>query len=199
MTILFKSIRPNPYSSIPKIGYGHNVANLIPLTNSADISLRISLKLFLSVLPLVRDPYELPSYMNLKADEVSELLSLLDRATSEEFVEFNFSVFTLAELLSSLTIFAKMASNCVILHSSGITKVLFKVLESEQYDIQKMGLELAISLLQCGSVCQNVFTAYLDFTFLLRFLSYSPCLTINVLAMNALSLFQWNLDDGEYA
>jgi len=194
---LFKTIRPNPYSSISKIEYGNNISSIIPLINSPDVSLRISLKMFFSVLPVVTDPTELPSYMNLKTDEVSELLNLLDKATSEQFVELDYSAYTLTELLSSLIVFAKMVSNSLMLYSTGITDVLFKVLESQYYGIQRMGLELVISLLQCSSVCQDLFTSHLNLASLIKFLDYSPCVTISVLARNAVSYYQWSLDHGE--
>jgi len=149
------------------------------------------------MLPVIIDPPELPSYMNLKSDEVSELLSLLDKATSKQFVVLDYSAYTLVELLSSLIVFAKMASNSLVLYSTGITQILFKVLESQQYDIQRMGLELVISLLQCSSVCQDVFTSHLNLVSLIKFLDYSPCVAISVLARNVISHYQWNLDDGK--
>lgn len=136
---------------------------------------------------------ELPPYMKLKDDEASRLLDMLDRATSTDYVTENYAVFTLAELLSCFTVLTKSNFNCLALYNSGITKTLFKVFELHHYDVQKLCLQVFISLLQFDSVCSDIFTSNVNILYLLKYLHQSPCITISFLVENALSYYQWNL------
>jgi len=193
--ILFKAIQPDPYSSISKIGYGI-IKNLIPLTGSSDLSLRIGVKMLLSVLPATidNDSDELPPHMHLKDDETSRLLNMLDEAMTKEYVTEGYACYTLAELLSCLVVLTRCHSNSLSLYESGITRLLFGMFESHHYDIQKLCLEVVISLLQFDSICNDVFTSTVNLLYLLKHFHQSPCVTISFLAENALSYYQWNLD-----
>ena len=196
MVILFKATQPDPYSSISKFGYGI-IDCLVPLlTTSSDCSLRICIKLFFSVLPAIMDTDldELPTYMKLKDDEASRLLDMLDGATCKDYVTEEYAEFTLAELLSCFTVLTKSSYNSLTLYCSGITKILFKVFESHHYNVQKLSLQVFISLVQFDSVCSDVFTSDVNILYLLKYLHQSPCITISFLAENALSYYKWNLD-----
>ena len=196
MVILFKATQPDPYSSISKFGYG-TIECLVPLlTTSSDRSLRIYIKLLFSVLPAVMDTDldELPTYMQLKDDEASRLLDMLDEATCKDYVTEEYAEFTLAELLSCFTVLTKSSYNSLTLYCSGITKILFKVFESHHYNVQKLSLQVFISLVQFDSVCSDVFTSDVNILYLLKYLHQSPCITISFLAENALSYYIWNLD-----
>ena len=195
VVILFKAIQPDPYSSISKFGYGI-IKCLVPiLTSSSDHSLRICIKLLFSVLPATIDTDldELPTYMQLKDDEASRLLDMLDGATSKDYVTEQYGEYTLAELLSCFIVLTKSNYNSLALYNSGITKIFFKVLESHHYDVQKLCLQVFISLLQFDSVCSDIFTSNVNFLYLLKYLQQSPCVTISFLAENAVSYYQWDL------
>ena len=150
--------------------------------------------MLLSVLPATMDKGldELSPYMQLKDDETTQLLDILDKATINDYVPEGYAKFTLPEILSCLVIFMKRSSNSIALYNSGITKLLFKIFKSHPYDIQKLCLEVIISLLQFDSICNDAFTSTPDLLFLLRYLQQSPCVTISFLAENALSYYQWN-------
>ena len=196
VVILFKTIQPDPYSSISKFGYGI-IKCLVPLlATSSDCSLCICIKLLLSVLPAVMDTDldELPPYMKLKDDETSRLLDMLDGATSKDYVTEGYAEFTLTELLSCFIVLTKSSYNSLALYNSGITKVLFKAFESRHYNVQKLCLQVFISLFQFDSVCSDIFTSNVNIVYLLKYLHQSPCITVSFLAENALSYYQWNVD-----
>lgn len=193
--ILFKAIQPNPYSSISNFGYCI-IEQLVPLTAFSDLSIRVCVKMLLSVLPAIidNDVDGMPPYMQLKGDEIFRLLDLLDKATTKDYVTEGYAEFTLSELLSCLVVLAKSSSNSLALYDSGIVKLLFKIFEFHHYNIQKLCLEVIISLLQFDSICTRVFTSNLNLLYLLKYLHQSPCTTISFLAENALGHCKWNID-----
>ena len=132
--------------------------------------------------------------MQLKDDEISRLLDMLNEATTKDYVSEGYGTFTIVELLSCLVILTKSSFNSKAIYNSGIMRILIKVFEFHRYDVQKLSLQVIISLLQFDSVCYDAFCSSSTLLLLLKYLRQSPCTSVSFLAENALRCYQWELD-----
>lgn len=196
LALLFKSIVPSPYSTIPKIGYKAPIKFLQPLINSPDLAHRVCLKTVLSHLPVVMDNDESP-YLQLKDDESDKLLSLLANTSEKGVSEIGFLTYSSNELLSCIINFAKLPVNLQAFYNAGIIDTLKTLMCSDDYNIQIMSLELCISLLSNTIIREKIFCYEQDVILVLKCLQQSPCTTIFILAQHALQQYQWKyFEDG---
>lgn len=194
--LLFKSIVPTPYSTIPKIGYKGPIKFLQPLINLPDLAHRVCLKTVLSQLPAVIDNDESP-YLQLKDDESDSLLSLLANASEKGVSEIGFLTYSSNELLSCIINFAKLPVNLQTFYNAGIIDTLKTLMCSDDYNIQRMSLELCISFLSNTIIREKIFCYERDIILVLKCLQQSPCTTIYILAQHALQQYQWqHFEDG---